>query len=57
MAQICTPPTPLVQAENWQKFVEWARDGGYDQSFFNRWDSKSQALQELYLEEQKSMTD
>lgn len=45
------PPPSIIPAIQWNDFCEWARDGGYDQSYFNRFDSKSLALQELYLEE------
>lgn len=48
---ISQPPEPLVSNEDWSDFCEWARDGGYDQSYFNRWDSKSLALQQQYLGE------
>ncbi len=45
-------PVPLIPPEAWPAFCAWARDGGYDQSYFNHYDSKSQWLQEQYLEEQ-----
>ena len=44
-------PPSLVPASRWQEFVEWAADGGYDESRHNRWDSKSQELERLFLEE------
>lgn len=44
-------PEPLVPASRWHEFVEWANDGGYDESWHNRWDSKSQELQRTFLEE------
>jgi hypothetical protein len=46
-----TPPPPLIPEGQWQDFVQWANDGGYDQSYFDRWDSKSLALQQTYLDE------
>lgn len=46
-----TPPPPLIPAGQWQDFVQWANDGGYDQSYFDRWDSKSLSLQQTYLDE------
>lgn len=48
-----TPPPPLIPTEKWADFCEWARDGGYDQSYFNRYDSKSLELQQEYLDEQR----
>lgn len=48
-------PEKLVGPEEWPEFVRWARDGGYDESYFNRWDSKSQQLQAQYLEEMKEI--
>lgn len=45
------PPPPLIPAELWPEFCEWAKDGGYDESYFNRYDSKSIALQEDFLVE------
>lgn len=45
------PPEPLVPKDQWADFCEWATDCGYDQSYFNRFDSKSLVLQQLYLEE------
>ena len=50
---VSTPPKNLVQSEDWADFCEWARDGGYDQSYFNRWDSKSIELQKQYLAERE----
>ena len=45
-------PASLIPPEAWPAFCAWARDGGYDQSHFNRHDSKSRALEAQYLEEQ-----
>lgn len=50
-ATLSNPPPNLVRPEEWADFCEWARDGGYDQSYFNRWDSKSLELQKQYLAE------
>lgn len=44
-------PEPLVPASRWQDFIEWANDGGYDESYHNRWDSKSLELQRTFLDE------
>lgn len=44
-------PPPLVPSSRWQEFVEWASEGGYDESCFDRRDSKSHELQRLFLEE------
>jgi hypothetical protein len=44
-------PPPLVQPSRWNEFIEWARDGGYDESWFNRWDSKFHELQRVFLDE------
>jgi hypothetical protein len=52
---ISSPPPPLIPAEQWAEFCEWAHDGGYDQSWFNRWDSKSLQLQQMYLDELDEM--
>ncbi len=52
---LSSPPPPLIPAEQWAEFCEWARDGGYDQSWFNRWDSKSLQLQQMYLDELDEM--
>ena len=41
----------IVPLDLQSEFLEWARDGGYDESYFNRWDSKSRALEELFLSE------
>ncbi|MDX9976302.1 MAG: hypothetical protein RBU21_25225 [FCB group bacterium] len=46
-------PPLLIPQERWKEFCEWARDSGYDESYFNRWDSKSVELQRQYLEEHK----
>lgn len=48
-------PKQLIPPEDWLDFCEWARDGGYDQSYFNRWDSKSLALHQQYLDELKEI--
>ncbi|MBP9714179.1 MAG: hypothetical protein KBD60_10890 [Sterolibacterium sp.] len=45
------PTKPPVIVANWQAFYEWARDGGYDESYLNPYDSKCLALQEKFLEE------
>lgn len=50
---LSAPPAPLIPSDQWADFCEWAREGGYDQPWFNRWDSKSVWLQEQYLEEQR----
>lgn len=47
------PPEPLVPPEQWPDFCDWVRDGGYDESWLNRWDSRSLWLQEQYLEEMR----
>ncbi|NTF18040.1 hypothetical protein G6L37_06455 [Agrobacterium rubi] len=44
-------PPPLVPASRYQDFVQWASECGYDESYFNRWDSKYQEIQSLFLEE------
>ncbi len=44
-------PEPLVPASRWQEFIGWANDGGYDESWHNRWDSRSLELQRTFLEE------
>lgn len=46
-------PGQIIPQSEWSEYCEWARDGGYDQSYFNRFDSKSVALQEAYLEEKR----
>lgn len=43
-------PKSLIPMSQKADFFEWARDGGYDESHFNRYDSKSRALEETYLE-------
>lgn len=45
------PLKSIVPPELTKEFLEWARDGGYDESYFNRWDSKSRALEEMFLSE------
>lgn len=44
------PPSP-VPATRREEFAEWARDGGYDESYFDRWDSRSLALEEAFMEQ------
>jgi len=44
-------PPSLVPPSRWQDFVEWTAEGGYDESYFDRRDSKSLELQRLFLEE------
>jgi hypothetical protein len=44
-------PEPLVPSSRWREFIEWANDGGYDESWHNRWDTKSIELQRVFLEE------
>lgn len=51
MADAGTLPKDLISAGDWPDFCDWARDAGYDESYFNRYDSKSYALQQQYLEE------
>lgn len=46
-------PPNLVAPEDWQDFCSWAQESGYDESWLNRWDSRSLALQEAFLEEQR----
>jgi hypothetical protein len=41
----------VIPAHLYHEFLEWARDGGYDESYFNRWDSKSRVLEEEFLME------
>lgn len=48
---ILSPPASLIPAARLPDFFAWALEGGYDESYHNRWDSKSLALQEAYLEE------
>jgi len=45
------PPRTIVPPSRWQEFTEWANDGGYDESYHDRWDSKSVELQRQFLEE------
>lgn len=52
-SDLSQPPPSIIPENEWSDFCEWARDGGYDQSYFNRFDSKSLALQEEYLEERR----
>lgn len=42
---------PLIPADRWAEYMEWATDGGYDESFHDRWHSKSRDLQRQFLEE------
>lgn len=44
-------PASLIPAARWREFREWVAEGGYDESYFNRWDSKSRQLEEAFLEE------
>lgn len=44
-------PPSLIPADQRQDFLQWADDGGYDQSYFNRWDAKSRELEQNYLDE------
>jgi hypothetical protein len=37
--------------ENWGSFVKWAKENGYDESYFNVNDSKCLALYETFLQE------
>lgn len=53
ISDISQPPPSIIPENEWMDFCEWARGGGYDQSYFNRFDSKSPALQAQYLEEQR----
>lgn len=50
-------PKPLVGPDDWSDlwadFVEWAYDDGYDESYFNRWDSKSYYPQVQYIDEKE----
>lgn len=48
-----TVPRSLIEPSEWRDFYAWAKDGGYDESYFNRYDSKSLALQESYLRERE----
>lgn len=50
-ASISGPPPSLIPPDLWSDFMEWASDGGYDESYFNRWDSKSRTLEQTYLDE------
>lgn len=45
------PIRPPVIVSDWNAFCEWGKDGGYDESYFNMYDSKCLALQEQYLQE------
>lgn len=44
-------PRPIVEASRWEDFLSWANDCGYDESYFNRFDSKSLEIQLTFLEE------
>ncbi|ATS86760.1 MULTISPECIES: HU family DNA-binding protein [Xanthomonas] len=48
-----SPPPSLIPEDQRADFLAWAREGGYDESYFNRWDSKSRQLEEDYLEARK----
>lgn len=52
LSALAKPPTELVPPSRWAEFCEWARDGGYDESYFNRWDSRSLELQRQFLGEE-----
>lgn len=45
------PTKPPVIIKDWKAFCEWAKEGGYDESYLNQWDSKCLALQEQFLAE------
>lgn len=47
-------PPSLIPEDQKQDFLEWARDGGYDESYFDRYDSKSRELEQTFLEERES---
>jgi hypothetical protein len=47
-------PKSLITSDLTDEFQSWARDGGYDESYFDRWDSKSLALEEEFLAERLS---
>jgi hypothetical protein len=51
------PLRSIIPPELATEFLEWARDGGYDESYFNRWDSKSRALEETFLLEMAGLND
>lgn len=48
------PTRPPAIVADWQGFVEWVKDAGYDESYLNWYDSKCLALQEQYLDEMTS---
>lgn len=50
------PLRSVVPPELQKEFLEWAEDGGYDESYFNRWDSKSRVLEELFLSERAELS-
>lgn len=50
-SDLSSPPPNIVPPDLWKDFMEWARDGGYDESYFDRWDSKSVALQVAFIAE------
>lgn len=52
VSDIGSPPTSLISSDKLDDFREWARDGGYGEEYFNRWDSRSLWLEELFLSEQ-----
>lgn len=43
----------IIPSDLQSDFEQWAADGGYDESYFNRWDSKSRALEEQFLAERE----
>lgn len=51
LTDIASPPKTIVSPSRWQEFIDWANDGGYDESYHNRWDSKSVELQRQFIEE------
>ena len=50
------PLKSLIPSELLEEFRDWARDGGYDESYFNRWDSKSRHLEETFLQERREVS-
>lgn len=47
----------VIPTELSSDFLEWAMDSGYDESYFNRWDSKCRALEETFLNERLDRSD
>lgn len=41
----------LIIVPNWAEFVSWAKEGGYDESYFDINDEKCFTLQQAYLQE------